>query len=96
MAPIGPLPDDHPILLNKSKMPLYFTSCHQEVVVVRFSICPKCSCTDSTLPLNHPITKSCRDSPIVNDQCILPTMLKGAIAHNVRKPSCKLNWVKMM
>ncbi len=67
MAPIGPLPDDHPILEVKSKMPLYCTSCHQDVLVIRFNICPKCTCTDSTLPMDHWITKSCRDSPIVND-----------------------------
>ena len=85
VAPIGPLPDDYPILLSKSKIPLYCTSCHQDVLVIRFNICPKCTCTDSTLPLNHWITKSCRDSPIVNDQYILSTKLKDAIAHDVRE-----------
>ncbi len=50
-APIGPLPNDHPILLNLSKIPLYCSSCHQNVVLVRFNICPRCACTDSTLPM---------------------------------------------
>ena len=69
-APIGPLPDDLPVLYALPEEDVYCTSCHQNVRAIRFNVCPKCTCTDSTLPLDHMLTKMCRDSEVVSEQYI--------------------------
>ena len=80
--PIGPLPDDQPVLEAQPEEEVYCTSCHQNVLVPRFNLCPECKCTDSTVPLNHHLARLCRDSEVVSGQKILGVTLKQAIARN--------------
>ena len=84
VTPLAPLPDDQPVLDAYPEEEVYCTSCHQNVLVIRFNVCPACNCTDSTLPLTHHLARMCRESEMVNGQVILGVTLKQAIARNTR------------
>ena len=78
--PVGPQISDVPVLSDDiPKIMLYCTSCNQNVMPVRYNICPCCYITDSTTGINSPMAQACRESPVANNQYIFPPELRNAI-----------------